>query len=230
MRPVIAIVQARMGSSRLPGKTLAELGGRPLLTFMLDRVARARTLDGIVVATTTASRDDELAAVAAATGAAVFRGSEDDVLARYAGAAQLLEAATVVRLTADCPLLAPAVVDRAVSAFLTSDPPPDLLTNAPPHGRTYPDGMDVEVLSMAALQRVHEQATDPADREHPTRLMHAGGFRVRELHLARDLGDVRITVDEAADLRLVRDVVAALPDDRFTLDDVVELLERTAER
>jgi spore coat polysaccharide biosynthesis protein SpsF len=225
LHPVIAIVQARMGSSRLPGKTLADLDGRPLLAFMLDRVARAASLDAIVVATTTAPRDDAVAQVAAAGGAAVFRGSEHDVLARYAGAARLAQAATVVRLTADCPLLAPQVVDAAVAAFARSDPPVDLLTNAPPRGRTYPDGMDVEVLSRAALERAHERATDPLDREHPTRFLHAGGFRVQAIHLPRELGDVRITVDDERDLRRVRAIVAALPGGDFTLDDVIALLD-----
>jgi spore coat polysaccharide biosynthesis protein SpsF (cytidylyltransferase family) len=221
LHPVIAIVQARMGSSRLPGKTLADLGGRPLLQFMLERVARASTLDEIVVATTTAPRDDAVAQVAAACGATVFRGSEDDVLA-----AQAAKAETVVRLTADCPLLAAEVIDRAVGAFEHSDPPVDLLTNAPPEGRTYPDGMDVEVLSYAALTRAHEQATDPLDREHPTRFLHGGDFSVHVIHLPRDLGNVRITVDDERDLRRVRDIVAALPGARFTLDDVIALLQR----
>jgi spore coat polysaccharide biosynthesis protein SpsF (cytidylyltransferase family) len=219
-----------MGSSRLPGKTLADLAGLPMLQFMLERVAHARTLDGVVVATTTAARDDRLAAIAAASGAMVFRGSEHDVLARYVGAAEQAGAATVVRLTADCPLLAPEVVDRLVQAYEVADPRPDLVTNAPPAGRTYPDGMDVEVLSRAVLVRAHELATDPADREHATRLLHGGGFRVQVVHLPRDLGTVRITVDDEHDLQRVRAIVAALPDRLFTLDDVIALLERTGAR
>ena len=215
-----------MGSSRLPGKTLAPLADRPLLQFMLERVKRARTLDDIVVATTTAARDDEIAAVAATSGTRVFRGSEHDVLARYEGAARTSHAATVVRLTADCPLLAPEVIDGAVTAYGAAQPGVDLVTNAPPLGRTYPDGMDVEVLSRAALTRAHEQATDPADREHPTRCMHRGGFQVRELHLDRGLGGLRITVDDRHDLERVRAIAAALPDATFTLDDIIALLDR----
>lgn len=219
-----------MGSSRLPGKTLADLGGRPLLEFMLERVARARTLDGIVVATTTAARDDAVAEVAATAGATVFRGSEQDVLARYEGAARMSAAATVVRLTADCPLLAPEVIDRAVDAFAAAQPGVDLLTNAPPQGRTYPDGMDVEVFSRRALEQAHDQATDAADREHATRFLHGPGFSVRVLHLDRDRGETRITVDDQHDLERVRSIVAALPAAGFTLDDVIELLDGRGER
>ena len=219
-----------MGSSRLPGKTLADLGGRPLLAFMLARVQRARTLDGVVVATTTAARDDEIARLAQSAGVQVFRGSEQDVLGRYEGAAQMSAAATVVRLTADCPLLAPEVIDRAVTAFATAHPHADLVTNAPPSGRTYPDGMDVEVLARAALDRAYAGATDETDREHPTRYVHSGGFEVRELHLDRDLGELRITVDDMDDLERVRAIVAALPTTCFTLDDVIDLLDRQGER
>jgi len=216
-----------MGSSRLPGKSLADLAGRPVLQFMLKRVAHASTLDGIVVATTTAPRDDPLAEVARASGATVFRGSEQDVLARYAGAAELAQAATVVRLTADCPLLAPEVIDHVVRAYERADPPYDLVTNAPPTGRTYPDGMDVEVFSRRTLVRADAEAIEPADREHPTRFLHGGGFRVKVVQLPHDLGDVRITVDDERDLARVREIVAALPDRRFTLEDVIALLDRS---
>jgi spore coat polysaccharide biosynthesis protein SpsF (cytidylyltransferase family) len=215
-----------MGSSRLAGKTLAQLDGRPLLQFMLERVLRARTLDGVVVATTVNPRDDAIAELAMKLGALCFRGSEEDVLERYAGAARMSAAATVVRLTADCPLLAAEVVDDAVEAFAAAQPAVDLVTNAPPSGRTYPDGMDVEVLSRAALVRAHELATDPADREHATRYLHGGDFAVRELHLDRDLGGLRITVDHQRDLDRVRAIVAELPGERLTLDAIVELLER----
>lgn len=229
-RPVVAIVQARMGSSRLPGKVLAEAAGKPLLAHMLPRIARAGLIDAIVVATSDHPRDDVIAALAELHGVPVFRGSEHDVLDRFAGAAAQAGAGTVVRLTADCPLLAPDVVDRVVAAFAQGGA--DLATNAPPVGRTYPKGMDVEVLARTTLDRLAATATDPADREHVTRRLHGGGYRVREVHLDRPLGDVRITVDTPEDLALVRAILAALvpgnPD--FGLEDVLAWLERNRPR
>lgn len=214
-----------MGSSRLPGKSLADLGGRPALAFMLDRLRRAQTLDALVVATTTAVQDDELADVARAAGAQVVRGSEDDVLSRYAQAARESGASTVVRLTADCPLVDAAVVDRTVEEFVAAPPDVSLVTNAPPHGRTYPDGMDVEVLSRATLDGLAARATRREHREHPTSLLHADGSIVRELHLARDLGHVRITVDLPEDLARVREIVDCFGHDGFAMDDLLVLLE-----
>src|SRR5215218_3708456 len=133
MSRVVAIIQARMGSTRLPGKSLAVAAGRPLLATMLDRVAGATALDAVWVATTEEPRDDPIAALAAGAGAGVFRGSEHDVLSRYAGAAAAAHADVIVRLTSDCPLLDPAVIDR-VAGELDGH---DLATNAPPTGRTY---------------------------------------------------------------------------------------------
>jgi spore coat polysaccharide biosynthesis protein SpsF len=221
MSRVVAIIQARMGSTRLPGKSLAVVAGRPLLATMLARVGTARALDDVWVATTDDPRDDPIAELAAATGAGVFRGSEHDVLARYAGAAAATRADVVVRLTSDCPLLDPAVIDRVVGELDGHD----LATNAPPAGRTYPDGMDVEALTRAALDRADREATDAADREHVTRYLHQGGFDVHVVGLDRPLGDVRITVDTSEDLEVVRRLLETLPDG-FSLDDVLQALGR----
>jgi spore coat polysaccharide biosynthesis protein SpsF len=210
-----------MGSTRLPGKALAEAGGRPLLATMLERIARARSLDAVWVATTTAPRDDAIVQLAADVGTPVFRGSEEDVLARYAGAAADAGADVVVRLTSDCPLLDPAVIDRVVAELEDHD----LATNAPPCGRTYPDGMDVEAMTRAALDRADREATDQPDREHVTSFLHRGDFDVHVVNLDRDLGDVRLTVDTAEDLLVVRELLKALPE-RFSLDDVLEALGR----
>lgn len=221
--PVVAIVQARMGSTRLPGKALAEVGGRPLLAHMLDRVAYAGTIDAAWVATTHERRDDPITELAEASGHAVFRGPEHDVLARFAGAAEAAGAATVVRLTADCPLITPDAIDLVVGALAASDA--DLATNAPPLGRTWPDGVDAEAFTSAALQRAHAEATDPADREHVTRWFH-GHARVEVVHHDPPLGDVRITVDTPEDLERVRGVLEAGPagGPEATLDDLLAAL------
>ena len=221
MSRVVAIIQARMGSTRLPGKSLAVVAGRPLLATMLERVGTARALDDVWVATTDDPRDDPIVELAAAAGAGVFRGSEHDVLSRYAGAAVAAQADVVVRLTSDCPLLDPAVIDRVVGELDDHD----LATNAPPAGRTYPDGMDVEALTRAALDRADREATATPDREHVTRFLHQGGFDVRVVGLERDLGDVRITVDTAEDLAVVRGLLETLPNG-FSLDDVLRALGR----
>jgi spore coat polysaccharide biosynthesis protein SpsF len=219
-----------MGSTRLPGKALAPVLGRPLLQLMLERVQRARRLDTVEVATTRLARDDAVAEVAEQAGATCFRGAEQDVLARYHNAAEAAGARTVVRLTADCPLVAPEVIDEVVDAFVATGGEVDLASNAPPRGRTYPDGMDVEVFSGAALGRAHAEATSPADREHVTTYMYRC-LRVLEVHLPRSLGDVRVTVDHAADLERVRAIFEELypRDPGFTLADVIELLERRGE-
>lgn len=221
--PVVAVVQARMGSTRLPGKVLMEVCGRPLLAHMLDRVARAGTIDAVWVATSTDPRDDAVAELAAASGHAVFRGSEQDVLARFAGAADAAGAATVVRLTGDCPLITPDAIDLVVGALGASGA--DLATNAPPQGRTWPDGVDAEAFPRDALERAASTAADPLDREHVTRWLHANA-RVEVVHHDPPLGDVRITVDTAEDLALVRGVLERLLPTRpqFTLDDVLGVL------
>src|SRR5689334_3329557 len=134
-RPVVAILQARMGSTRLPGKVLADVGGRPMLARQIERIRLARSLDDLWLATTTEPRDDAIVATAEAAGVPVLRGSEEDVLDRFRAAAEASGAGTVVRLTADCPLLAPEVIDRVVDDFASGGA--DFVTNAPPEGRTY---------------------------------------------------------------------------------------------
>jgi spore coat polysaccharide biosynthesis protein SpsF len=210
-----------MGSTRLPGKALAPVGGRPLLATMLDRVRGAESLDDVWVATTEHPRDDEIDAVARASGAGVFRGSEDDVLGRYAEAAAASDADVIVRMTSDCPLLDPAVVDRVVSELDAFD----FATNAPPSGRTYPDGMDVEAFTRTALDRAGREARSHDDREHVTPYLHRGGFRVHVVHLDRNVGDVRITVDTSKDLQRVAALIDTLPQG-FTLDQVLRALGR----
>jgi spore coat polysaccharide biosynthesis protein SpsF len=223
MPKTVAIIQARMGSSRLPGKSLAEVLGRPLLDLMVERVNRATSLDQLVLATTTLPRDDDLAKAAQRLGMTVVRGSESDVLSRYQAAVEVTSAEVVVRLTADCPLLDPAVVDRIISVYERSGAMMDLVTNAPPFGRTYPDGMDVEVLDARTLDRIGEMAVNAADREHVTRRLHSPPFATEVVHLHPPAGDVRITVDDVEDLDRVRAIFEQLyplkPD--FDLQDIL---------
>lgn len=204
---VIAIVQARMGSSRLPGKVLAELGGAPMLTQVVARVRAAATVSAVVIATTERPEDDALVEVAEAAGAQVFRGSTDDVLARYVGAARAHHAQVVIRLTADCPLLDPAVIDAVVEGLLTT-PGCDYASNT--HHRTYPRGLDVEAMYAPTLERLHQLAVSPAHREHVTAYLldHPDGFVIQQLVADRDDSHLRWTVDTELDLALVRRLYA----------------------
>ena len=205
----LAVVQARAGSTRLPGKVLLPVGGRPMLAFMLERLAGTH-VDQLVVATSTDVRDDAVADAASAAGVAVVRGSESDVLARFVAALDAYPADVVVRLTADCPLIDPALVDEVVTARAASGA--DYASNT--LVRTYPDGLDVEVLTAAALRTAAAEATDPAEREHVTPFVYRRPDRFHLLAVVgpESLGHERWTVDTAEDIERVRAIVAHLDD------------------
>jgi spore coat polysaccharide biosynthesis protein SpsF len=202
------IVQARMGSTRLPGKVLLPLADRPMLAFLLERLRRSRRAHEIVVATTVNAQDDPVAELAAGEGAACFRGDEDDVLGRYQGAAKSRGLDVVVRVTADCPLMDPELVDEMIAEFLGRRDGLDYISNT--LVRTFPRGLDVEVFSAAALDWAHRFADKPYQREHVTPYLYQYGLTDQFLR-AEDASAFRVTVDTAADLDVVRRVVAAAP-------------------
>jgi spore coat polysaccharide biosynthesis protein SpsF len=219
----VAIVQARMGSSRLPGKVLADVGGRTMLERVVARARAARRLTRVVVATSVAPEDDRVQALCRRLGIDVFRGSALDVLDRFAGAASRFGADPIVRLTADCPLLDPGVVDAVVARY--QDGGVDYAANINPP--TFPDGLDTEVFSAEALARAARDAHRPSEREHVTLYIrsHPESFRIANVRGSRDLSGLRWTVDEPEDLEFVRAVYAALGDAEFGMEDVVRLLE-----
>lgn len=200
---VVAIVQARMGSTRFPGKVLMPIRGIPMLELLLARLARSTEVDRIVVATSVDPQDNPLADRVRALGYACERGSELDVLDRYVQAIRSNPSDIVVRITGDCPLVDPALVDKAVLTFKASGV--DYLSNtAPP---TWPDGLDVEVFSVAALERAGREAHDPYDREHVTPYMRtAGRFTQAILRNPEDWSSLRWTVDEPADFEVIAKV------------------------
>ena len=206
---VTVVVQARTGSSRLPGKVLRPLAGRPMLALMLERLApvHARSL---VVATSDLDRDDPVADLCASLDVPCVRGSESDVLGRVALAAHAFPSAHVVRLTADCPLADPALVDDVVATHVASRA--DYTSNT--LLRTYPDGLDVEVLTTGALAAAARDAVDVAEREHVTPFVVRRPERfVLAAHVGvHDLEDERWTVDTAEDFAFVEDVLAGLSD------------------
>ena len=211
---IAAIIQARMTSTRLPGKIMADIGGKPLLKRMLDRVRRATKLNKIIVATTVNSADDVAAKLCTDEDVDVFRGSEHDVLDRFHGAAQAAGAISVVRLTADCPMIDPQLIDEVVSRYSHGDC--DYASNA--IERTYPDGLDVEVFSRAALDEAQAKANHPYLREHVTPYIHgnsdygSGNFRRAAVTYAADFSHIRWTVDRPDDLERVRELFHLLPE------------------
>ncbi len=213
-----------MGSTRLPGKVLTEIAGRPMLWHVVQRAKRAQRLDHAIVATSEKPEDDTVAAFCTESDIACFRGSEGDVLDRYYQAARkFIDATTIVRITADCPLVDPQVIDKVVETY--QDGPYDYVTNVLP--RTYPDGLDVEVFSLAALERAWSETGGPYPREHVTFYLreHPDLFRIGNVMHQVDLSAMRWTVDYPQDMHFVRTVYDHMIDGSFGLTDVLELLE-----
>jgi spore coat polysaccharide biosynthesis protein SpsF len=224
----VAIIQAMMSSSRLPGKVLLDIAGQPMLARVVERARRARTVDMVMVATTSDPADDPIAAFCQERGYPVYRGSMFDVLDRFYGAARQAQAQTIVRITADCPVIDPAVIDQVVEAFHTSEV--DFACNRlpPPWQRTWPIGLDTEVCSFAGLERAWNEAALPYEREHvmPYFYDQEGRFQVLVVEHDPDYGAQRWTVDTAEDLRLLREVFARFGGrDDFSWLDVLRLLE-----
>lgn len=219
------VVQARMTSRRLPGKVMMEVAGRPLLAVLLTRLRRARRVGAIVLATTRLASDDPLAALAADLDVPLVRGDEDDVLGRFAAAAALAPSSVMVRVTGDCPLLDPAVLDAHLAVFGSGRLYDYVWCGARP---TLPNGMICEVFTKAALDATARAATAAYDREHVTPYLrrHTLAARTGVYHLARDLSGYRLCVDTAEDFALVERLLTALSSvgEAFTLDDVIACL------
>lgn len=225
---VIAIIQARMTSTRLPGKVLKEVLGKPLLEYQIERLRNCRRLDRLVVATTTNASDDPVIALCDRLGVATFRGSEHDVLERYYEVATKFGADPVVRLTADCPIIDPSVVDKVVSFYIEHPGRYDHVSNA--IRRTFPRGMDTEVFSYAALTTAYREANQPPQREHVTPFLHRQPERFRLGHVLNENDESRHrwTVDTPEDFELISRIVTALYLDNplFSMEDCLNLLNQ----
>jgi spore coat polysaccharide biosynthesis protein SpsF len=221
----VAIIQARMTSTRLPGKVMLDLDGKPLLVRQLERLERCKALDAICIATTANETDDVLVELARRAGVLAFRGSETDVLSRYLGAAAHTRAELVVRITSDCPLVMPSIVDAVVACAL-EDPPCDYVSNT--QTRRYPRGLDCEAITIAALERTAELANSAPAREHVTWFIHRERpelFTRREVVGDRDDSDLRWTIDTPDDLAMMRALwdVARLGERDATYDELVAI-------
>lgn len=225
---IVAIIQARTGSTRLPRKVLLEVCGLSLLEHEILRVKRASLLDKIVVATTDKKQDDPIALIAKKSGVEIFRGNENDVLDRYYRAAIKFKAETIVRLTGDCPLLDPKIIDKVIKYYFDNREKFDYVSNVRPG--TYPDGMDVEVFSFKALKKSWLEAKLYSEREGVCAYIGNNRkiFRVGNVFNKKDLSYLRLTIDEGADWRLISQIFCLLypKNEQFGLNEILSLLKK----
>ena len=225
----LAVVQVRTSSARLPGKVLLPIEGTPMILHQLERISRAQHVDSIVVATSVDPSDDELSEILVDTGYNVVRGPLNDVLGRFMNVLDAHDAEVIVRLTGDCPLACPSVIDELIHTFHDSEA--DYLSNT--MVPSYPDGLDVEVMTRDALTAIAAISTDPAEREHVT----LGIYRRPESFVVenytdptgRDNSQLRWTVDNADDLEFVATVYSALGNQVFDYADILEFLQQHPE-
>lgn len=231
--PAVAIIQARMGSRRLPGKTLLPLLGRPMLWHIVERVRAMAGLDGVVVATSKNHQDAPIREFCRDHAIPVFAGSEEDVLDRFYQAARVHQADPIVRITADCPFVDPGVLSRLLQSYREGEyDEVGVATGAGALFETcyrFPDGLDAECIRQSALERAWEEATDPSDREHVTPYLWRvpGRFRIGRLFCETDCSWLRWTVDNREDFAFVTRIYEALyrPERHFQMEDILEYLQ-----
>lgn len=223
-KKTVAIIQARMSSQRLPGKVMAEINGKPMLYHVVTRARQAKMISVAAVATSDHHGDDIIEMFCNENGIGCFRGNLDDVLDRYYQAARYFKAEVIVRLTADCPLLDPDIIDRVAETFFQGsfDYASNILEC------TYPDGLDTEVFSFKALERAWNEALLKSEREHVTPYIrnHPETFRLANVSHTEDVSRMRWTVDEREDLDFVRSVFEHINFSDFGLKDILALLNK----
>jgi len=224
---VTAIIQARMGSARLPGKVLIDIGGQSVLRRVVERVRGAARVNRVVIAATDSPADESLISECRRIGVPYFRGSELDVLDRYFHAAQHFGCEAVLRITSDCPLIAPELIDELIAAFAREQP--DFACNVAP--RTYPRGLDAEVFTTEALQRAWQLADAPHQREHVTPIFYERRdlFYMVAVRGDCDYSRYRWTLDTTDDLRLIRAIYQNFANREFGWRDVIALMEQHPE-
>lgn len=221
------IIQARMGSTRLPGKILKPVLNRPLLSLLLERVRRVHAAHSIIIATTTNPNDDIIEQFCKKENVPFYRGSEEDVLDRYYQTALTYPTDIIVRITSDCPLIDPVLIDYALQLFLKQAPNIDYLSNV--QERTFPRGMDIEIFSFECLQKAAEKSNRPYDREHVTSYIYNHPEQFKLVNFAQEINQssYRLTLDTAEDLRLITKIFETLYPTKknFTLQDILKILQ-----
>ena len=221
------IIQARMGSSRLPGKALMKSdSGKPLLYYVTNQLRYCSKVKNLVIATTTNQEDDEIEKFANNNSINVFRGKEKDVLDRYFQCAKKYSFSTIVRITADCPLIDPQIVDKVIEQFFSENY--DFATNT--LTSTFPIGTDVEVFSFSALNKAWENAQLPSEREHVTPYFHnKENFKIINVENDKNISNLRLTVDRIEDFELIKQILNNISINPIHLEDVLELFSRKPE-
>lgn len=223
----LAIIQARMGSTRLPGKILKDLAGKPVLQHVYDRVKKARLINEIIVATTIGISDLPVVKYCSSQGVRVFAGSEDDVLDRFYQIAKLLQPKTIVRITADCPVIDPEIIDQVIDLHKKSDA--DYTSNC--MSETFPDGLDVEIVKYSALEKAWNNAKLVSEREHVTPYIKSAenGFKIEEIKSEINYHSKRWTLDNEEDYLFLQKVLNHFKEEYFGMNQLLEFLESNSE-
>lgn len=225
---IVGIIQARTGSSRLPRKILLEAAGKTMLEHMIERISNSKKLDKLVVATTTKQNDDVIVELCKKLNIDYFRGSEEDVLSRYADASEFFNATTVVRLCSDSPLLDGSILDNVLDSYISGNY--DYVGNLEPGPRTFPDGLSVEVLSSKLLKQANIDAKKPSEREHvfPYVQFNPKIFHVSNVRNQKNHSFLRCTVDKHEDLEFVREIWKRFPKSKkiIHMDDIIKIIDK----
>ena len=224
------IVQARMTSTRLPGKVMRPVLGKPLLEYQIERLSKVPDIDKIIIATTSNDTDQPIIDFCVSRGLSFFRGSETDVLSRYYGAAVQYGVSTIIRVTSDCPVIDPEVLTDLIRLF-RSEPNIDYASNT--LERSFPRGLDAEIFTFTALENAQMNATTSFQREHVTPYFYQNPhlFALKSLKCAHDYSAFRLTVDTAEDLQLITELITEMYPHKpaFGLEDIIELFRRRPE-
>jgi len=221
---IVAIIQARMGSSRLPNKVMKLIKGRPMLSYMIERLGFSKKINKIVIATSTSEKDDPIVDFCINENVLHYRGSEDDVLDRFYKTAKEFKAEIILRFTADCPLVDPVIIDELISLFINEGNMDHMNT-----GHSFPEGADAEILSFSTLEKAWKDATLKTEREHVTTHIWSNPekFNTKPFQYSRNLSKYRYTVDEEQDFKVVESIFNSLykKNEIFFLEDIIEYLD-----